>query len=270
MFSIILTVHNKEDLLNDVLLSIKNNTSSNFELNIVVDGCTDSSEQIIDTFIKNNLNLKIKKFITNNIFETKANNVGLKNSSGEYCVIIQDDMIINEHGWEKRLVKPILNFSDIFAVTANATHNWIYNPYSIHQYMKENLDDCWCDIIRVSNLANKNNMTRDMFAIRDCVNRGPLILKHDILQKFNYFDETFDPQDMDDHDLCYRVFKQAGLKVGCYIIDYISKEEWGSTRKSGKPANWLLKANHKNSKLVFERHKDLICGTKHDENRYLY
>lgn len=269
MFSIILTVHNKEDLLEEVLLSIKNKTSSNYELNVVIDGCSDNSEKILDMFVKNNSNLKITKFITDNVFETKANNVGLKNSSGKYCVIIQDDMIINEYGWEKRLIKPIESFSDIFAVSANATHNWVYNPNSTHQFMEENLDNCWCDLIRVSNLANKDNMTREIFAIRDSVNRGPLVLKHDVLQKLNYFDEIFEPQDMDDHDLCYRAFKQEGLKVGCYLIDYTSKVEWGSTRKNGGPANWLLKANHKNSKIVFKRHKDLICGPKHDENRYL-
>lgn len=268
-YSIVLTVHNKEFLLQAVLDSIKIGTTGSYELNVVLDGCTDKSEQILDNFIKTNSSIKVKKFITPDVFETKANNVGLKNSSGKYCIIVQDDMVMNEVGWNERLVKPIKAFSDVFAVTSQTAHNWTYNSNSIHKDMKEDLSDCWCDIINYTELASRYNFPRDIFAIRDSANRGPLLLRHDVLQNLGYLDEVFSPQDMDDHDLCYRAYKKLGMLAGCYWTSIITDYSWGGTRENNKPKPWLFKANHKNMKIVWERHKQAILAPKHDENRKL-
>lgn len=269
MYSIILTIHNKQSLIRDVLESIKKYTIGSYELNIILDGCTDNSELITDSFIKENENLlKINKFYAPNVFETKANNIGLKNSLGEYCIIVQDDMIINEHGWNERLLKPIKQFSDVFAVTSRTAHNWAFNSNTKHLMMKENLSDCWCDILNhVDHAGREHGLDRNTFAVRDCVNRGPLLIVHKDLEKINYLDEAYSPQDMDDHDLCYRAYKQLNKIVGCYWIDYISHDSWGGTRVSGKPASWLLEAHHKNTKIFYERHKQLIETRRIIENR---
>jgi hypothetical protein len=135
--------------------------------------------------------------------------------------------------------------------------------------MKNNLNNCWCDILVATEVAGRENIERNTFAIRDSVNRGPLLIRHDVLQKVGYLDEAFAPQDMDDHDLSYRVFKETGLVSGCYWIDVISDPSWGGTRVTGQAASWLLESNHKNMKIVWDRHKELIVGDKHDENRRL-
>lgn len=111
---------------------------------------------------------------------------------------------------------------------------------------------------------------RDIFAVRCSVNRGPLMIDHSDLKKLNYLDEIFAPQDMDDHDLCCRAYKELGKVVGAYWIDYQSEDKWGGTRvKTGEPASWLLKAHHKNTKIFYERHKDLINTRRIIENRKL-
>jgi len=248
MFSIILTVHNKDFLIKNVLQHIFENTISNYELIVVLDGCTDNSASIVEENIKIFTNYKILE--TPNVFETKANNFGIRQSDGEYVIIIQDDMLIKEFSWEKRLFKPF-QIQDVFAVTANTAHNWIYN--SNHD---ENTTS-WSNLLIHTDHANKNTINRNIFGIRDCVNRGPLMLKKSILKDLNYFDEEFYPQDMDDHDLCYRS-KKLGVKVGYYGIDYISEPSWGGTRENNEPKKWLLEANRKNVKIVWERHKDLI------------
>ena len=56
-----------------------------------------------------------------NVFETKSNNIGLKEAIGKYVIIVQDDMIINEDGWNERLRKPFNAFDDVFAVTARTS-----------------------------------------------------------------------------------------------------------------------------------------------------
>jgi glycosyltransferase involved in cell wall biosynthesis len=275
MHSIILTVHNKDFILLQVLESIKKYTTKNYELIVVLDGCSDASESILDNFIGENKNLKIKKIYTPDVFETKANNAGLKEAVGDKVIIIQDDMIINEDDWNIRLQKPFDEFNDVFAVTASSTFNYRFNQSSKHIQLKPEIDreigDCWSDIFTYESHINRSQgLSRNIFAVRNNVCRGPLMIDHSDLVKLNYFDEIFEPQDQDDADLCYRAFKELGKVVGAYWIDYISDISWGGTRPDGNnPASWLLKAHHKNTRIVFDRHRDIIFNENHDQNRVL-
>ena len=88
-----------------------------YELVVVLDGCSDNSEEILDLFIKENGGIRIKKMHAPNVFETKANNIAAKASEGEYISIIQDDMLINESGWNERMLKPFLSFNDVFFIS---------------------------------------------------------------------------------------------------------------------------------------------------------
>lgn len=275
MHSLILTVHNKDFILLKVLESIKKYTTNNYELIVVLDGCSDASESILDNFIGENKSLKIKKIYTPDVFETKANNAGLKEAVGDKVIIIQDDMIINEDDWNIRLQKPFDEFNDVFAVTASSTFNYRFNQSSKHIQLKPEVDreigDCWSDIFTYESHINRSQgLSRNIFAVRNNVCRGPLMIDHADLVKLNYFDEIFEPQDQDDADLCYRAFKELGKIVGAYWIDYISDISWGGTRPDGNnPASWLLKAHHKNTRIVFDRHKDIIFNENHDQNRVL-
>ena len=71
--SIILTVHNQEDIIKHVLAGIENNTKGSYELIIVIDGCTDNTEKVILDYMKgsslaNNLTIRY----ADNVFETKS------------------------------------------------------------------------------------------------------------------------------------------------------------------------------------------------------
>jgi len=75
---------------------------------------------------------------------------------------------------------------------------------------------------------------------------------------------------MDDHDLMFRMRKTLNKVCGAYHIDVESELEWGGTRKeTGEPAPWLYKANQKNSKIFYERHKDYIEQFRIIEDRKL-
>jgi glycosyltransferase involved in cell wall biosynthesis len=253
--SVILTVHNKEFLIEKVIDSIFNNTINNYELIIILDGCSDKSEEIVLQKIKQKNNCKV--LYADNVFETKANNIGLKEAENKYCFLIQDDMIIDEIAWDARMLKPF-QINNVFGVTANTSHNWIYNPNNICEIAET---DNWSDILIHVDHANKKNINRNTFAIRDCINRGPVVFRKDILEQLNYLDEQFYPLDMDDHDLCYRS-KDLDMIVGCYWINYISDINWGGTRINGQPAKWHLEANRKNTKIVWQRHKDKILNNR--------
>lgn len=264
MHSVVLTIHDKDFLIKDVLNGIYSNTESPYELIVVLDGCSDNSEAIVKSMATKNTTI----LYADDVFETKANNIGLRKSEGNYVTIIQDDMIIKEKSWNKRMQKPFV-FKDVFAVTARTAHDWRLNHDSQHINLKEDLDNCWCDILIHTNHADKSNTSRDIFAVRSSVNRGPLMIDNEVLEKLNYLDEIYSPQELDDHDLAYRAFKKFGKICGCYWIDYQSDYEWGGTRKDGEVASWLYKANHKNMKILYNRHIDLILKENHNQDRNL-
>ena len=118
MHSIILTVHNKDWLIEKVLEGIILNTRTPYELIIVIDGCTDNSEKVVwDTLLSTPVDWKL--LYAPDVFETKANNIGLKAAKGDKVIIIQDDMIVNEQDWNLRMEKPFKVFDDVFAVIIN-------------------------------------------------------------------------------------------------------------------------------------------------------
>ena len=270
-YSINLTVHNKGFLLERVLQSIYKYTVNDYELVVVLDGCIDNSKNICSKWKEKFENFKL--LYADNVFETKANNIAAKASNGDFIIIVQDDMVVNEYGWNKRLSVPIKKFDDVFAVTARTAHNWTINPDSVDLCGGSFDANRWADILIATDRAQQEKgLPRNVFAIRNNVNRGPLLIKHNVLKDLNYLDEEYSPQDLDDADLCYRAYKQFGMKCGVFWIDFISKLEWGGTRNKNNPNKlphkWLLEANFKNSKLITERYSDMLMNN-HNEERII-
>ena len=89
--SIILTVHNKGWLIDKVIQNIYKNTVGSYELIDVLDGCTDNSEEIV----LENIDRDATVLYAANVFETTANNIGLRRAIGEKVIIVQDDMAVS-------------------------------------------------------------------------------------------------------------------------------------------------------------------------------
>ena len=267
MISLNLTVHNKSFLLPEVLSGIKNNTTGNYEIIFVLDGCTDSSLQMVEYFCMNNPRIKTKILEAPDVYETKANNLALKNSTGNYAIIIQDDQIITQSGYNERLLKPFHLFSDVFAVTGRCAHSWRINPHSI-DINKDEIDGyAWSDILEHYNHADKSNTDRDTFAIRNSVNRGPLVVDLQAMESIGYFDESY-KMDMDEHNACYLAKEKLGMVSGFYDIGWTSEARFGGTRdEDGNTKQWALKNNHISSKIFYNRWKEELIKPGIVENR---
>ena len=242
------------------------------ELIVVFDGCTDNSESIFDKVIlEHQGKIDIVKTYTPDVWETKANNVGMKLSQCDFSCIVQDDMVICEDLFDQRLKKPLNLFSDCFAVSGRAAHNDVLIKGKTLECTnligRENLTGDKRYIKKLKCFLKTKSDGRDIFGIRDVVNRGPLLLDNEIIKKVNYLDELFAPLDFDDHDLCYRVYKELGLLCGSYTVRYQSELEWGGTRANTQAIKVQRDSHDKNEKILIERHFDLITGRKHNENR---
>jgi glycosyltransferase involved in cell wall biosynthesis len=250
--SCLLTIHNKESLAERVCNSLVDNLSSlNDQIIVVFDGCTDNSESLVKNVLDRVSDKKIDYVYTENVFETKANNAGLKMVQNDYVVLLQDDMVINEKDFDLRMLQPFLKFDDVFAVTSFVAHNNIYNE-STKQ-------------INYIDIARNTECARDIFYAREYANRGPLMYDYRDVVKLNFLDEYFAPQNYDDMDISMRAFKELGKISGLYWIDYTSDPNWGTTRQKNQSLHNELV--YVNAAKILEKHKDLLYGNKFVENR---
>lgn len=249
--SVLLTIHNQENIITDVFNGILDNISDNVkELIIVLDGCTDDTESKIDKLLPKarDKKLETKIIFTDNVNETKANNVGLKNSTCKYSIIVQDDCKIVEPEFDKRMLKPFQIIPNLLAVSGRDAVDTRISNGKLDYYNCGGVDAC---------------TPKDIFSIRDGINRSPLMLDNEKAKQLGYFDEDFAPLDSDDVDLSIRGYKNFGYLVGSYVIDYESPLSWGTTRSNTDSARIWEQSMIKNHKLIMERHYDFIVGEKH-------
>lgn len=260
--SIILTIFNQENIIENIVKSIIENKSSWVkELIIIFDGCIDNSESIVKKVLENQ-NISVKYNYADNLYETKCNNIGLKQSTCNYSIIIQDDMLIEEKNFDLRLIKPFV-FTDVLAVSSRLAHNYHFVNAGSGYFLE------WNNYVGYDpyNLKILPSL-RNYFIIRDVVNRGPLVFENEKLQILNYLDESYYPQNLDDHDICLRAWLQHGWVSGSYWIKWTSKEEWGGSRKNQEKYLWFEEYNKKNKQRLFEKYFDyIVSNEKHDNLR---
>lgn len=260
--TVILTVHNKARLLPAVwrgLLfnaDIQDGIDHLAKIIVVLDGCTDNSESVLQECLKYTFEEPMVEIIkTPDVFEIKANNTALKQVATDYACIIQDDQVMKERGYLNRLLEPFERFPEVIAVTGRAAHN-ITIQADGHSLAYPDLQG-W-----------DNRAPRNIFYIRDVVNRGPLVLDMAKLKAMGYMDEWFCPTSQDDHDLCLRAYRQHGWLAGSYWINYESPPEWGTSR-IGKNVDFIGRVINQNMVKIFERHGEFLKGPKHTENRIM-
>jgi glycosyltransferase involved in cell wall biosynthesis len=102
--SIVIPTFNREKLIEETFLSIKNQTYKNWECIIVDDHSTDSTIQVINNFIKNDSRFKL--YIRPDSKQKGANscrNFGLEMASGHYLMFFDSDDLLKVNCLENRV-----------------------------------------------------------------------------------------------------------------------------------------------------------------------
>ena len=171
-------------------------------------------------------------------------------------ITVQDDMVVKEKGWEKRLTYPLRKFDDVIAVSSRAAQDIKYIDEKKHIYINRATRE-------------SDSLSRDIFAVRDVINRGPVAFRMEHLRAINYLNEKYAPSDLDDADLCLRVWKERKLRSGAYWINYISRFEWGKTRTKDSTM-YTENPIKKNSLQIKKDHGDYIkSGLKHSKDIFI-
>lgn len=263
----IITIHNKEDLIEKVLQGVHFSTKdseTNTHIVCVLDGCTDNSENIIDTFIPTlPSNYTVHKLYEADVHELLSLNSALRyidsiEQDGESLIFfLQDDVVLEEESlselieylYEQESKLGYVSFrcglsTDIDASGVLYEHSFLESEYGHWKQL---------DLNHFLEVEDKQ------FGICEIVIKSPTCIKKRILDEIGHFDEKLAPFGHDDLDLCMRL-NTAGYVNAIFGAKFTSKVDWGGTREVKNQG----KDYHKQYDRIVFRNK-LYLTEKHKE-----
>ena len=256
--SIIIVNYNTSKLIIQALNSVyKNSKNINFEI-IVVDNASkdDSVEMIKKHFpqvilIQNNENLGF----------SKANNIAIKRSIGEYILLLNSDTIVMEDTLEK-MIKYMNDNPDVGASGCKVVlpdgsldkackrsfptpQNALYNALKLDRLFPQS---------KVFGEYNLTYLDENEIHDVDCLVGAFMMVRREVIEQVGLLDEDFFMYG-EDIDWCYRI-KQAGWRIVYYPKTKIIHYKGGSSKK-------------KNTKIIYEFHRAMyLFFEKHYKDRY--
>ncbi|MFA6598871.1 MAG: glycosyltransferase family 2 protein [Ignavibacteriaceae bacterium] len=249
--SIVIVTYNSADIIAETLRSIINNlVNIEYEIIIVDNNSSDNTLELLANF-KNTLITIIKN--KHNVGFAKANNIAFKKCHGNYILILNPDIIFKI----KTDLNILINKLDRNVNAAIAAPKLIYEN-GLTQESARNFPSPLGIIIRGFNLEkyfvkykfykkfllldSNENHVREV----DWVIGAFILIKKDLLMKFNYFDEKYFMY-YEDADLCLRLLKNGYKTLYVPTISITHKYK----RESAKKLFSVLKMHHIKSILRF-------------------
>lgn len=265
-FNYIITIHNKEDLIEQVLMCVLMCARDNSHIYTVLDGCTDSTEAIVDRVIDTFASVPVTKVRTPDVHELLSINAGLQaaNHDGEgYNIILQDDVMLADFMLEAKVVGlykwagPRLGYVS-FRLGANfkkdsATSNEAV-PYTDY------VENAYGHGIRQAGL-----LLPGYFAYRAVPIKSPTCIPFKLIRQVGMFDERLAPYGHDDLEYAIRLFR-SGYQNGVFSVRFYSDIRWGGTRTNPHPE--LTRIVRRNMDLIRNWHNSdlaIICGQDQDQ-----
>jgi len=250
--SVILPIYNKEHSIQELLLLLHKACTAytNIQLIIFFDGCEDKTEDVVKEFFNEHKpSYEILYHVTPNLFETRTNNLGIMQSTGEYCAIIQDDTYI----YDENIFFEIASFMDkakncvILGGLAGVNYYPIgfKLPYGPGQQVQSRIETYWRQD------RNTDPTLQEKIFQTDAVMRGPLVLRKTFIDQFGAFDESYVPFCVDDMDICYRA-KALGYDIYCMLMDVENKSLTMAKYNPGKYA-WFEQIYERNMSLFYSK-----------------
>jgi len=200
LVSIIILTFNQLKLTKKCYESLIKNTFVPYEIIFVDNGSTDGTIRWLKNLERENKNVKI--FLNGkNLGFSKANNIGIRNSKGDYIVLLNNDVILTK-GWLKGLVR-CAESSDEIGLVGPCT-NEAAGVQKVHAKYKLSQLHLFAYAWKMKNLGIWKEVHR--------LNAFCLLIKRDVIEKVGLLDEDFGPGGYEDYDYCLRV-RHAGFKI---------------------------------------------------------
>mgnify|MGYP006283992131 FL=1 len=200
-YSIVIPVFNRPNEVRELLESLTEQEYKNFEILIIEDGSTQSSEDVVKNYQDK---LDIKYYFKENTGPGKSRNYGMKKASGDYVIFFDSDCLIPGNylaNVEKSLKKRPL---DAFGGPDNA--------HSSFSDVQKAINYSMTSFITTGGVRGKKSKL-DNFQPRS-FNMG---LSREVIEKVGGFSDIHPGEDP---DLSYRIM-DAGFKVGLIEDAYV-------------------------------------------------
>ena len=199
---IVLSFNNIKYTLECLNSIIEHTAYPNYEI-ILVDNNSDEKTQKILKEIKND---KIKLILNRaNLGFAKGNNIGIKNSLGDYIILLNNDTVVTK-GWMFNLIKTLEKDKSIGAV----------GPITNYAANEAQISTSYKDILEMHDFANyytcqNTNIINDEIEmlIMFC-----FCMRREMVTQIGYLDENFGVGMFEDDDYSYRI-KKEGYKLAC-------------------------------------------------------
>ncbi|TQQ83943.1 glycosyltransferase family 2 protein [Peptacetobacter hominis] len=122
MVSIVTPVYNAEKFLKETIISIKNQTYTNWELLLVDDCSSDSSPEIIKEFLKKDNRIKYIR-MEKNSGAAISRNTGIKHAEGQFIAFVDSDDV-----WDSKKLETQINYM---------LKNKVGFTFTSYRYMRE-------------------------------------------------------------------------------------------------------------------------------------
>ena len=259
LFNYIVPIFNKEDVLSDTLKGIDRCSSKQSKIYTVIDGCTDGSEKVVDTFIAQT-GRNITKIRMPNVHMLRSVNAALTRVEGGFSVIMQDDIILKEPDFEDKICQIYEKMGDRLGVLSmRLGANLKLAPIDSRLAMRT-LKPMIKEVDFIKSPDDSQEYPEaeyQSFYPRIGAINGPNVIPWKVRKKIGVFDETLAPYGYDDPEYCLRAMK-AGFINGIYPLRYYTEEEWGGTRRSKSFLKEARRIHRRNRIYIWNNHKDYI------------
>jgi glycosyltransferase involved in cell wall biosynthesis len=259
-FNYIVTIHNKEDLIEQVLTGILISAGENSHIYLVLDGCTDGTESVIDRMLVDWVGIPATKLYAPDVHEIRSLNIALRFVSQEgegYNILLQDDVLLRERDFEKKVLAIYQHFDGKIGVLSfRHGTNVGLDPIAGEIFDTDMIESVY-GYGAVDEPLLPGHAIRRMVCLR-----SPQCISFKTIRAVGLLNEKYAPCTYDDHDYGLRCLA-AGLENVVYALKTSSKVEWGGMRRSPQPG--LVAVMKRNRGYVYQDHANFVRSLRLEE-----
>ncbi len=259
-FNYIIPIFNKEDILPMTLEGIHQCAGKDARIFTVIDGCTDGSEAVVDAFIART-GRDVVKIHTPDVHMLLSVNTALRQVTGGFSVVMQDDIILHDPEMERKIVELYARMGETLGVVsfrlgANVRGTSLWKRLRSMRSLTPMIEEC--DFLQsVDDNQQYPTLEYGNFVQRTVAINGPNVIPWHLLSKNGIFDEALAPYGYDDVEYCLRAM-QAGFINGVFPVKYRSDVEWGGTRRSKKFLREVRRIHRRNRIYIWKKYAAYI------------
>jgi glycosyltransferase involved in cell wall biosynthesis len=234
--SALIQLFNKRDNIGGIVTALIQSDVD--EIIVLDDGSSDGALEILPGLLTGKNHFVIR---SNDLFEVRTYSRGLDFARGEIVALLQDDDLPPADGaWVRAALDLFDRFPRLAVLGGRDGLELQAAPAEAGALPK----------VTYRMVRHRNDAGPDtQFDFVDVVNRAPMFLRREAIQRLGGIDNAFAPFQCDDVDICLRAWK-AGLHVGVYSTNFVRDVGLGGIRlynaeKLGPQAekNWTLIAD---------------------------